>query len=138
MHNTFSKKGKFYKKLPWNYTDLHIRKNDNLMLLNRIRLVIDPLLPKNQNGFIQNRSASGKISKTISRIIEGAKSKQLSSTLLYIDFSKALDSIHRGKMREIVNAYGLPGENVKPIMISYINTKCMVRSPDGDLQIVLI
>ena len=108
------------------------------MLLNRIRLVIDPLLPKNQNGFIQNRSASGKISKTISRIIEGAKSKQLSSTLLYIDFSKALDSIHRGKMREIVNAYGLPGENVKPIMISYINTKCMVRSPDGDLQIVLI
>ena len=137
MHNTFSKKGKFYKKLPWNYTDLHIRKNDNLMLLNRIRLVIDPLLPKNQNGFRQNRSATGKISKTIRRIIEGAKSKQLSATLLFIDFSKAFDSIHRGKMREIFNAYSLQ-ETVKAIMISYINTKCMVRSPDGDLQIVLI
>ena len=28
--------------------------------------------------------------------------------------------------------YGLPEETVKAIMISYINTKFMVRSPNGD------
>ena len=103
----------------------------NLMFLNRIRPVLDPLLRKNQNGFRQNRSTTGQI-LTIRRIIEGAKSKQLPATLLFIDFSKAFDSIHRGKMREILTAYGLPEEIVKAIMISYINTKCKVRSPDGD------
>ena len=66
----------------------------NLMLLNRIRPVLDPLLRKNQNGFRQNRSTTGQI-LTIRRIIEGAKSKQLPATLLFIDFSKAFDSIHR-------------------------------------------
>ena len=35
-------------------------------------------------------------------------------------------------MREILNVYRIPEETVKAIMISYINTKCMVRSPDGD------
>ena len=45
----------------------------NLMLLNRIRPVLDPLLRKNQNGFRQNRSTTGQI-LTIRRIIEGAKS----------------------------------------------------------------
>ena len=92
------------------------------MLLNRIRPVSDPLLRKNQNGFRQNRSATGQI-LTIRRIVEGAKSKQLSAILLFIDFSKAFDSIHRGNMREILNVYGLPEESVKAIMISYIGSQ---------------
>ena len=92
------------------------------MLLNRIRPVLDPLLRKNQNGFRQNRSPTGQV-LTIRRIIEGAKSKQLCATILFIDFSKAFDSIHRGNMREILNAYGLPGESVKAIMISYIGSQ---------------
>ena len=40
----------------------------NLMLLNRIRPEIDPILRKNQNGFHQNRSTTGQI-LTIRRII---------------------------------------------------------------------
>ena len=84
------------------------------MLINRIWPVLDPLLRKNQNGFRQNRSTTGQI-LTIRRIVEGAKSKQLCATLLFMDFSKAFDSIHRGKMREILNVYGLPEETVKAI-----------------------
>ena len=33
----------------------------NLMLLNRIRTEIDPILRKNQNGFRKNRSTTGQI-----------------------------------------------------------------------------
>ena len=103
----------------------------NLMLLNRIRPKINPVLRKNQNGFRTNRSTSGQI-LTIRRILEGIKSKNLPATLLFIDFSKAFDSIHRGKMKEILSAYGVPKETVDAIIILYQDTCSMVRSPDGD------
>ena len=105
----------------------------NLLLLKRIRRpdVVDPILRKNQNGFRSNRSTSGQI-LTIRRIIEGANAKNLRATLLFIDFSKAFDSIHREKMKDILLAYEIPKETVDGIMMLYKNTRSMVRSPDGD------
>ena len=46
----------------------------------------------------------------------------------------AVDSIHRGKMEQILLAYGLPKETVAAITILYRNTKVKVRSPDGDTE----
>ena len=56
------------------------------------------------------------------------------ATLLFVDFTKAFDSIHRGKMEQILLAYGLPKETVAAIMILYRNTKVKVGSPDGDTE----
>ena len=67
----------------------------NLLLLNRIRPKVDPILRRNQNGFRPNRSTSGQI-LTIRRLLEGVTAKNLPATLLFIDFSKAFGSIHRG------------------------------------------
>ena len=69
---------------------------------------------------------------TIRRILEGVHSKNLQATILFVDFTKAFDSIHRGKMEQILLAYGLPKETVAAIMMLYRNTKVKVRSPDGD------
>ena len=55
-------------------------------------------------------------------------------TLLFVDFTKAFDSIHRGKMEQILLAYGLPKETVAAITILYRKTKVKVRSPDGDTE----
>ncbi len=66
--------------------------------------------------------------------IEGVRAKNLQATLLFVDFTKAFDSIHRGKMEQILLAYGLPKETVAAIMILYRNTKVKVRSPDGDTE----
>ena len=60
--------------------------------------------------------------------------KNLQVTLLFVDFTKAFDSIHRGKMERILLAYGLPKETVAAITILYRNTKVKVRSPDGDTE----
>ena len=68
------------------------------MILNRIRPYVDPILRKNQNEFRTNRSTSGQI-LAIRRIIEGVKANNIPAILLFIDFSKAFDSIDRAKMR---------------------------------------
>ena len=69
---------------------------------------------------------------TIHRILEGVWAKILQATILFVDFTKAFDSIHRGKMEQILLAYGIPKETVAAITILYRNTKVKVLSPDGD------
>ena len=99
----------------------------NAMLLNRIQPEIEKVLRRNQNGFRKERSTTGQI-LTVRRILEGVRAKNLEAVLLFVDFSKAFDSVHRGKMKEILLAYGIPEETVEAIMMLYKNT----RSPDGD------
>ena len=103
----------------------------NALLQNRIESKIENILRKNQNGFRRNRSTTSQI-LTIRRILEGVHAKNQAATILFVDFAKAFDSIHRGKMEQFLLAYGLPKETVAAIMILYRNTKVKVRSPDGD------
>ena len=58
--------------------------------------------------------------------------KNLEVTLLFVDFYKAFDAIHRGKMELILLAYDLPKETVAVILMLYKNSKVKVCSPDGD------
>ena len=105
----------------------------NALLRNCIEPKIDNILRKNQNGFRRNRSTTSQI-LTIHRILEGVRAKNLQATLIFVDFTKAFDSIHRGKMEQILLAYGIPKETVAAITILYRNTKVKVRSPDGDTE----
>ena len=105
----------------------------NALLRNRIEPKIDNILRKNQNGFRRNRSTTSQI-LTIRRILEGVQAKNLQATLIFVDFTKAFDSIHRGKMKQILLAYGIPKETVAAITILCRNTKVKVRSPDGDTE----
>ena len=102
----------------------------NTLLCNRIEPKIEKILWKNQNGFRRNRVTTSQI-LTIRRIL-GFRAKNLEATILFVDFSKAFNSVHRGKMEQILFAYGLPKETVAAIMMLYKNTKVKVHSPDGD------
>ena len=86
---------------------------------------------KKQNDFRRNRTTTSQI-LTIRRILEGVRAKNLQATILFVDFTKAFDSIHRGKREQILLVYGLPKETVAAIMILYGNIKVKVHSPDGD------
>ena len=100
-------------------------KINNALLRNRREPKIDNILRKNQNGFRRNRSTTSQI-LTIRRILEGVWAKNLQATLIFVDFTKAFDSIHRGKMEQILLAYGIPKETVAAITILYRNTKVKV------------
>ena len=132
----FPKKGDL--GLPTNYRGITLMpiaaKIYNQLLLNRIRPQLESILRRNQNGFRQHRSTTGQI-LTIRRLIEEINKKNLKATMVFVDFSKAFDSIHRGKMEEILLAYGIPPEIVNAIMMLYQNTRSLVRSPDGDTEL---
>ena len=49
-----------------------------------------------------------------------------------MDYFKAFDTIHRGKMVQILFAYRLSKEIIVALVIVYKNTKVKVRSLDGD------
>ena len=94
----------------------------NALLCNCIKPKIEKILRKNQNGFRRNRSTTSQI-LTIRRILEGVRAKNLGATILFVDFAEAFDSMHRGKMEQIILAYGLIKETIAAIMMLYRNTK---------------
>ena len=105
----------------------------NKILLDRIRPHLDPLLRVNQNGFRTGRSTLPQI-LTLRRLIEGIKEKRLPPILNFVDFSRAFDSIHRGKLIEILKAYEIPTKIVDAISILYKDTEAQVTTPDGDTE----
>ena len=108
----------------------------NALLRNCIEPKIENILWKNQNSFRRNRSTTSQL-LTIPRILEGVRAKNLQATILFVDLTKTFDSIHRGKMDQILLSYGIPKETVAAIMILYRNTKVKVRSLDGDTDRLL-
>ena len=102
----------------------------NTVLLNCIKPEIKKILRKDQNGSRRNRSTTSHL-LAIRPIIERVHAKYLKATLLFVDFSKTFDSIHREKIEQILPAYVLK-ETVRAIMLLYKNTKAIVRSPDED------
>ena len=109
----------------------------NRMILNRIQPVLDPHLRQNQNGFRPGRSTAAHI-LALRRLIEGVKHKNLSASITFIDFKKAFDSIHRGKMFKILKAYGIPNELVSAIAKIYDDVKARIVTPDGETELIEI
>ena len=103
----------------------------NKLILNRIRPLIDKHLRTNQNGFRPGRSTIAHI-LCLRRLIEGVKSNNLKCILIFIDFRKAFDSIHRERMMTILKAYDIPDKLLTAINLMYTNTKARVLSPDGN------
>ena len=103
----------------------------NALFLNCIKPEIEKILRKNQNSFQRNHSTTSQI-LIICWIIEWVQSKNLEVTQQFVDFSKAFDSIYRGKIEQILLTYDLPKETVTAIMMLYKNMKAMVCSPDED------
>ena len=135
MHPPFPKKGDL--GLAKNYRGIMLAsiaaKIYNTLLRNRLEPKIGNILRKNQNGFRRNRSTTSQI-LTIRRILEGVRAKNLQGTWLFVGFSKAFNSIHRGKMEQNLLAYGIPKVTIAALTILYRNTKVKVRSPDGDTE----
>ena len=60
--------------------------------------------------------------------------KNLDTVILFFDFSKVYDLIHRGMMEQIQLANGLLKETITAIMMLDKNSNSFFGSPDGDIS----
>ena len=100
------------------------------MIMNRIRPYLDCHLRKNRNGFRSERTTTSQI-LALRRLIERVKDNNIEAILIFIDFKKAFDTVHRGKLLLILKAYGIPEELVTAISIMCEDTSANVITPDG-------
>ncbi|MCP4493478.1 MAG: hypothetical protein GY820_40160, partial [Gammaproteobacteria bacterium] len=114
-----------------------VSKTLNRMILNRIKPSMEKILRMNQNGFREGRSTTSHI-LGLRRIFEGARDKNLTAVMLFIDFKKAFDSVHRGLLMKILLAYGIPHQIVSLIEGMYTNTIAKVITDDGLTEAFLI
>ena len=123
--------------IPTNYRGISLlpiaAKIYNKLILNRLRPKLEQILRKNQNGFRPGRSTLGQI-LTLRRIIEEITFCNKTAALIFVDFSKAFDSVNREKMFEILELYGIPTETIEAIKVLYTNTRSSIITPDGETE----
>jgi hypothetical protein len=126
------KKGDLTK--PGNYRGISLApvaaKVFNKLLLNRICPYVDPILRHNQNGFRRGRSTLPQI-LAIRRILEECKIGNRAAAIVFVDFSKAFDSINREALFHILELYGIPAPLVKAIRLLYDSSFAKVQTADG-------
>ena len=104
------------------------------MILNRIRPEIDHHLKDNQNGFRTGRTTVGH-TLSLRRLIEGIRTKHLPAIMTFVDSRKAFDTVHRGKMMKILEAYGVHKQLVAAVSNMHGNTRAKVQSPDVETEL---
>ena len=92
----------------------------NKMILNHLVPFVGPLLRKNQNGFRRGRTTLSQI-LCLRRLLEEAQASNRDLALVFVDFSKAFDSVDREKMFEISKLYGIPDKIISAINKSFIH-----------------
>jgi hypothetical protein len=102
------------------------------IILNRIKVYIENKLRREQMGFRKGRSCIDQVN-TLRIILEQFNEFQSPLYLIFIDFEKAFDFIHRNKMWTAMRIFGLPGKIIKLIQNMYKNYTCQVEH-DGKLS----
>lgn len=121
--------------LPTNYRGISLlpiaAKIYNKLILYRLLPKIEPLLRNNQNGFRAGRSTISQV-LTLRRIIEEITLSNLDAALIFVDFRKAFDSIHREQMFTILELYGIPTPLIDAIKVLYTGSTSSILTPDGE------
>ena len=102
----------------------------NRLLLTRLQPVLDPYLRYEQNGFRPSRGTVTQI-LALRRIIEEARIRQSNLVCVFVDFSKAFDSVSRSALPLVLRAYNVPQPLVSAVMAMYQDTRAAVVTPDG-------
>ena len=102
----------------------------NRLLLTRLQPVLDPYMRHEQNGFRPRRGTVTQI-LALRRIIEEARIRQSNLVCVFVDFSKAFDSVSRGALPLVLRAYNVPQQLISAVMALYQDTRAAVVTPDG-------
>ena len=100
------------------------------ILLSRIQSQVDLILRDEQHGFRPNSSCCDPIF-SLRVLLEGSNEWQVQIILVFIDFLKAIDSVHEEAMWKILLAHGMPKSIVNMNKALYATQVCAVQMEHG-------
>jgi endonuclease/exonuclease/phosphatase family metal-dependent hydrolase len=95
------------------------------ILLQRITSAVDGILRQEQAGFRKGKSCIDHIF-VLRQILEQTHEWNGSLYVVFVDFEKAFDSLHRDSLWKILRHYGIPQKLVNVIKSIYENFQCRV------------
>ena len=99
-------------------------------IIKRMRDAVDRRLRKEQGGFRPNRGTGMQIF-ILRNIIEQSLEWNASLYLVFVDYEKAFDSIHRETLWKIMRHYGIPEKYIRLVKMFYNSSKCSVITEEG-------
>ena len=98
----------------------------SLILLERLKKIIEPHLLEALCGFREGRGTTDKI-WTIRQLVKKSLEHQSELCMCFTDLSKAYDSVNREAMMAVLRKYGVPCHMVSLIKQLYAGTWCQVK-----------
>ena len=95
------------------------------IVLNRLKPILEEVLPESQCGFRAGRSTSDMIF-TLRQLQEKAVEQHQPLYVVFVDFTKAFDTVDRTTLWKILEAYGFPDKLVNIIKQFHFQMKALV------------
>uniref|UniRef100_A0A0B7BH62 Reverse transcriptase domain-containing protein n=3 Tax=Arion vulgaris TaxID=1028688 RepID=A0A0B7BH62_9EUPU len=95
------------------------------VILQRMKVALDNKIRIEQAGFRKGRSCIDHIF-ALRQIVEQSNEWNSSIYMVFVDFEKAFDSLHRESLWKILRHYGIPIKMVSVIKALYTDFQCQV------------
>ena len=99
----------------------------NKVLLNRLKSIIDPQLSQCQTGFRAGRSTTEQV-MALRCFIDTCRVTNMTVSLVFVDFRKAFDTLHRSSIPVILSQHNVPNCLISDIIQMYSDTSACVST----------
>ena len=105
----------------------------NKVLLSRLKPIIDPQLSQCQSGFSSGRSTTEQL-MALRCVIDTCRVTNMTASLVFVDFRKAFDTLHRSSIPVIFSQYNVPICLISDITQMYSDTSACVSTELGPTE----
>ena len=105
----------------------------NKVLLSRLKQIIDPQLSQCQSGFRAGRSTTEQL-MALRCVIDTCRVTNMTASLVFVDFRKAFDTLHRSSIPVILSQYNVPICLISDIIHMYNDTSACISTELGPTE----
>ena len=102
----------------------------NNVLLSHLKPIIDPQLSQCQSSFCAGRSTTEQL-MALRCVIDTCKVTNMTASLVFVDFRKAFDTLHRSLIPVILNQYNVPNCLISDVIQMYSDASACVSTELG-------